>query len=372
MNNLGLRLASSNASRSQCIASRITVSRWSVRALHTPRALVYPIEEGLGDFLPPAALKTVAVDYQQGLLERLNEEVRGTEEENKSVTQTVINTAPHREKALAFNYASLALNNSFFLDHLKPPTPSAPNHQAEISPRLGDTIRMQHGSLAQLKSAFSAAALGMFTNGWVWFVTDRNGNTGVLPTFGPGTLLIRSRSYMASSKGLILGEGLGQFMRGDPLTPQERALSNDAPESSTDGLSAPRNSVTSQSPPSPSSPTSGISGANPATGNPGSRSFHSGVRSPYQIEMDRLPSSVWGEEDPSAISRSVPRSKVDMLNVGEVLHPLFCVSVNEHAWMSAGYGVWGKEEWLKKFWSVVDWGKVSLAYEKAYQDKSAF
>ena len=44
--------------------------------------------------------------------------VVGTELENKSVVQTIIDTAPDRSKTLAFNYASQALNNSFFLDTL--------------------------------------------------------------------------------------------------------------------------------------------------------------------------------------------------------------------------------------------------------------
>ena len=44
---------------------------------HTSRPLPYPIENGIGDFLPPAALKTLAVDYQQGLLDRLSELVKG-------------------------------------------------------------------------------------------------------------------------------------------------------------------------------------------------------------------------------------------------------------------------------------------------------
>jgi len=30
--------------------------------------------------------------------------------------------------------------------------------------------------------------------------------------------------------------------------------------------------------------------------------------------------------------------------------------------MSAGLGVWGKEEYLRRFWSVVDWGNVSDVY----------
>jgi Fe-Mn family superoxide dismutase len=42
-----------------------------------------------------------------------------------SVAQIVISTAPHESQTLAFNYASLALNNSFFLHHLvSPRTPS--------------------------------------------------------------------------------------------------------------------------------------------------------------------------------------------------------------------------------------------------------
>ena len=31
----------------------------------------------MGDFLPPAALKVIADEYQQGLLDRLNEQIKG-------------------------------------------------------------------------------------------------------------------------------------------------------------------------------------------------------------------------------------------------------------------------------------------------------
>jgi len=63
-----------------------------------------------------------------------------------------------------------------------------------------------------------------------------------------------------------------------------------------------------------------------------------------------------------------PMNKAQAINLGQVLYPLFCVSVHEHAWMSAGYGVWGKEKWLSKFWTVLDWQKVSSAYSKVYKD----
>lgn len=132
MSTSGLRFCASRATRLANFAPTWT----HYRSIHFRRELPYPIEEGLGDFLPPSALKTIAVDYQDGLLQRLNDEVKGTPlessiicfpadsnysgtpEENKTVVQTVINTATDRTRTTAFNLSSLALNNSFFLDSL--------------------------------------------------------------------------------------------------------------------------------------------------------------------------------------------------------------------------------------------------------------
>ena len=44
-----------------------------------------------------------------------------------SVAQIVISTAPHESQTLAFNYASLALNNSFFLHYLVSLGPCTPS-----------------------------------------------------------------------------------------------------------------------------------------------------------------------------------------------------------------------------------------------------
>ena len=57
----------------------------------------------------------------------------GTAQETKSVAQTVIETALERSKTLAFNYASQALNNSFFLDFLVRQR-LAPGHHSVLSP----------------------------------------------------------------------------------------------------------------------------------------------------------------------------------------------------------------------------------------------
>lgn len=341
MSNLSLRLIPSNLRRS-CFFLDGIKSR--TRNVHKVPPLQYPIEKGLGKFLPPLALKTV-VEYQQGLLDRLNEEVKDTAEENMSVAQTVINTSTLRERTLAFNYASLALNNSFFLDHLKPPPSPDSDHEDKISIELLNHIRRSHGDLKQLKSTFSSAALSLFTNGFVWFVCDSNGATGVLPTLGPGTLLVRSRTYMGKD-GLVLGQKYS-----DPVVSPPNA-----PKPQNPAWSRAQSPTPHPSPPgvSPSSPTSGISGTNtPSNPDPlRPRFLHT---SASRSGLNTTPASLY--------SSLKPTSTASMLNVGQVLYPLFCVSVHEHAWLSAGYGVWGREEWLRQFWKVLDWQKVSMSFQ---------
>ncbi|KAF9452016.1 hypothetical protein P691DRAFT_722769 [Macrolepiota fuliginosa MF-IS2] len=335
MNQLGLRLTSASVRVSASSSAPRFKSRWGTRRLHQRQSLPYPAEEGLGKFLPPDALK-VQLEYQDGLLERLNEQVVGTGDASSSIAQTVINLSGKRDRILAFNYASLALNNSFFLNNLKPPSNNTQTHEDGISSDFISNIRTSHGSIQQLRSAFSAAALGMFINGWVWFVSDQAGNTGIVSTYGAGTLLIRSRSYMQKHPNIL-----------------------DSPDPSSRSEVTPLRSPFAQNPPpgtSPASPLSGISGNNsPPTGvNPlHPRFFHD--------DLSSITTTAAGiHSTPSGPTR---RSRTStMLHAGEILYPLFCVPVYEHAWMSAGYGIWGKEQWLKEFWSVLDWQKVDAAY----------
>lgn len=47
------------------------------RSLHSRVPLDYPVEGGVGNFLSPKALKTIAVDWQEGVLDKLNTLTRG-------------------------------------------------------------------------------------------------------------------------------------------------------------------------------------------------------------------------------------------------------------------------------------------------------
>ncbi|KAK0534435.1 hypothetical protein OC834_001905 [Tilletia horrida] len=160
---------------------------------------------GCEPFLSKKAFDLIFTEYHGGLLERLNDEVRGTEYETASVSETVIGTAQDRSKILAFNLASQALNNSFFLNGLKPkigdgPAP-APDSEQTKHPGVRTFLQALRASpyqnLSALKSAFSAAALGMASSGWVWLVRDQHGKLGIVPTYGAGTLLVQGRYQCA-------------------------------------------------------------------------------------------------------------------------------------------------------------------------------
>ncbi|KAH9007769.1 hypothetical protein EDB83DRAFT_2681710 [Lactarius deliciosus] len=341
-----LRLAASSwrSTAATAISPRPLLATASRRRnIHVRVPLPYKIEDGMGDFLPPAALKVIAEDYQQGLLDRLNEQIKGTKLENQSVAQIVISTAPHESQTLAFNYASLALNNSFFLHHLKPPTARTLNHESALTNKpinpqrtqtLASVIAAQLGSLADLKTYVAAAAQGMNSGGgaggFVWLVTDALGRLGVVATYGAGTLLVAERRQsLLASDGTELG-GIYQ-----PATP----------------------------PPPPSGRTKHAAPAQ-------ARALSTSARASSSLR----PANVWSDSplaasDAGAVAdgngmHGASDSPAALDALGKTLYPLFCVSVHEHAWMAAGYGVWGMETYLERFWTCLDWAAVREGYAR--------
>jgi Fe-Mn family superoxide dismutase len=207
---------------------------------------------------------------------------------------------------------------------------------------LYNQIEVNYGDLTHLKSTFSAAAMGIFSNGWIWLVSDDVGNLGILPTIGPSTLLVRSRTNMHYDPSLaVLGEDSARH-----------AHATSAPQlPGGEWPSAP-----------PRSPASGLGGGKPSFRpfDYQSRTIHT-TRALSMFELPASTNNIHGE--PSELAERQQRAKSNIMTVGKTLFPLFVVPVYEHAWMSAGYGVWGKEAWLREFWAVLDWSKVSNAYK---------
>jgi len=185
-------------------------------------------------------------------------------------------------------------------------------------------IREDFGSLEQLKSTVSAAAMGLSSSGWIWVVVDGNGTMGVIPTFGAGTLLVRSRSSVLRSGDTILGENYPSSATRNRFPPRSDA---------TPGLNASQSTTT--------------------------RGFHTSARVGSLFGGKAV--GLYGRDaDGEAFDSDVPTADFD--KIGNHLYPLFCLSVHEHAWLTAGYGIWGKEEYLKRFWTALDWKKVSDAF----------
>ncbi|SCZ88080.1 BZ3500_MvSof-1268-A1-R1_Chr2-1g04175 [Microbotryum saponariae] len=308
--------AAATAAAAAAAPSTVSIRR---RNLHQRVPLPYQLEHGLEPFLSPTALRTIAVDWQQGVLTHLNELVRGTTVENQTVLQTVKQTAANPEQVLAFNYASEALNNSFFLSTLTPkPTPPSPSSSFSLS--LASTPLRD---MAGLISHFSAHVAGLHpsSGSYVWLVTDASGNLGVVGTYAGGTPLVHQRSQVGRIEGpRVLGEAL--------------------PAPKTDGSSSSATSSTSSE-----------------------------------------PQSAWGTVPPSNKTRSNPNATSNLLSagaytasisqgqLGKTIHPLCCISTHEHCYLH-DYGVWGREEYVKNWWGQVDWRKVEESYQGFKAEKN--
>jgi len=168
--------------------------------------------------------------------------------------------------------------------------------------------------------------MGMSSSGWIWVAVDGRATMGVIPTFGAGTLLVRSRGRVLQSVDPVLGENHPTPTKG--TTPQQST-----PPGTTSGQSAPQSTAT--------------------------RGFHTSSRVENVYSGKAV--GLYGRDvDGEAFEGEVPTA--DFEKIGTNLYPLFCLSVHEHAWLMGGYGIWGKEEYLKRFWTVLDWKKVSDAF----------
>lgn len=305
-----LRSSSSSSLRRVSAARFVQQSRR--RELHSLPSLPANLKEGEG-CEPLFSSQTVRLlwdDWHAGLLNKLNDEVRGTPWENSSIVETVIGTAQDPAHIQAFNYASLALNNSFFLNGLRSKSlPEGTQHWADSPPvkpsrAISGIIERSFESLPAFKLAFSSAAYGMSGSGYVWLVQDANRNLGIVPTFGAGTILVQNRTQRFEESNHSLFEA--------------SKLSSSSAKSTTD---AP------------------LVSDSQSNGNAGSR----------------LESSPSTSSQMSTFSPSLP-NKPDV-EMGENLFPLLCVSVHERDWLP-DYGMWGKEEYLMRFWECVNWDRI--------------
>lgn len=210
----------------------------------------------------------------------------------------------------------------------KPPTRNGPLTITELPPTIRGVLKQQYTDVSYLTDELVSSAKGMMSSGWLWLVTDGDNSLAVLPTFGSGTLLVRSRDRL---KNLDIPVAVREEIKGPSKT-----LLTSRVKPSPDAHSA-------------SSPTSGT------TSSPPNLNPHTQARSYGTGIVGNIP---------QYNKNSVKEFRRKQYVFGQEVYPLACISLHEHAWLSAGLGVWGKEAYVSRWLSALDWEKVALTYEK--------
>ncbi|MCG1009001.1 superoxide dismutase [Salinicoccus sp. ID82-1] len=107
---------------------------------------------------------------------KLNDAVKGTDLENKSIEEIISNldSVPEDKKTAVRNNGGGHLNHSMFWQLLTP-------ESKEVSGEIKDAIESKFGSFDKFKEEFEAAGAARFGSGWAWLVVN-NGELEIVST----------------------------------------------------------------------------------------------------------------------------------------------------------------------------------------------
>lgn len=107
---------------------------------------------------------------------KLNDAVKGTDLESKSIEEIVKNldAVPENIKTAVRNNGGGHLNHTFFWELLSP-------EKKEVPSELKEAIESKFGSFDKFKEEFEAAGAGRFGSGWAWLVVN-NGALEIVST----------------------------------------------------------------------------------------------------------------------------------------------------------------------------------------------
>ncbi len=105
--------------------------------------------------------------YHNTYVTKLNDAVKGTDLESKSIEEIVKNldAVPENIKTAVRNNGGGHLNHTFFWELLSP-------EKKELSGELKEAIESAFGSVDKFKEEFEAAGAGRFGSGWAWLVVN--------------------------------------------------------------------------------------------------------------------------------------------------------------------------------------------------------
>ncbi|MDR1756640.1 MAG: superoxide dismutase [Culturomica sp.] len=125
---------------------------------------------------PYMSRKTVEFHYGKhlaGYIDNTNKLKKGSDFDRMKIEEIML-----ASDGKLFNNAAQVFNHYFQFEALKP----AQNGAAAPSDELKSRLEKSFGSLDGFKSKFSEAAVGLFGSGYVWLVSDKNGELEIVQT----------------------------------------------------------------------------------------------------------------------------------------------------------------------------------------------
>lgn len=122
--------------------------------------------------------------HHQTYVTNLNNLIKGTDLEGKSLEEIIKLSAGDASKAGIFNNAAQVWNHTFYWNSIKP------NGGGKPTGPIAEKIDAAFGSYEKFAEAFTAAATTQFGSGWAWLVADKvNGDLSVVKTGNADTPL---------------------------------------------------------------------------------------------------------------------------------------------------------------------------------------
>ncbi|KAL0229063.1 hypothetical protein GEMRC1_013683 [Eukaryota sp. GEM-RC1] len=130
--------------------------------------------------------------HHQAYVNNLNNLIKGSELEGKSLEEIIMATANKPEKVGIFNNAAQVWNHTFFWNSMKPNGGGAPLGA------LAQKIDQDFGSFEEFKALFKQNGTTQFGSGWVWLVLDAEGKLAVRKTANAELPMIRGEKAIVT------------------------------------------------------------------------------------------------------------------------------------------------------------------------------
>lgn len=145
---------------------------------------------------PHISARTLSFHYgkhHQAYVTNLNGLIEGTNLEQKSLEEIILETAGNAEKAGIFNNAAQVWNHTFYWHSM------VPQGGGEPKGSLAKQIEKDFGGYEEFKKLFKQAGATQFGSGWAWLVLDKSGSLKITKTSNADLPLVHGQKPLLTA-----------------------------------------------------------------------------------------------------------------------------------------------------------------------------